>query len=261
MQISGQSAIVTGGGSGLGQATAEALGQAGAHVLVIDLDETKGRAVAQAISGRFAHADIADEASFKAAMATGRETFGPARILVNCAAVGGPPIRTAGKNGAYPLDVFRRIVEVNLIGAFNAARLAAAEMVKLDPLERGERGVIILVASINAMDAPVGTVAYTAAKAGVAGMTLAIARDLAPRGVRCCTIAPGNFDTPMLHLAPPEFLEQLLKLVPFPSDRFGDPADFAQLARHICENVMLNGTVIRLDAAVRHAQHRQGGIQ
>lgn len=256
MQISGQSAIVTGGASGLGKATAEALARAGARVLVIDLDDLNGQAVAQAIAGRYAHADVTDEASFKAAIALGQEAFGPARILVNCAAVGGPPIRTAGRHGPYPLDVFRRIVEINLVGAFNAARLAAAEMVHLDPLERGERGVVILVASVNAMDAPVGTVAYSAAKAGVAGMTLTIARDLAPRGVRCCTIAPGNFDTPMLHLAPAEFLDQLLKLVPFPNDRFGDPADFASLVNHICENVMLNGEVIRLDAAVRHAQHR-----
>lgn len=256
MKLAGQSAIVTGGGSGLGEATAKALAQAGARVLVIDLEEAKGKAVAKVIEGRFARADITDETSLKAAIAAGQEAFGPARILVNCAAVGGPPIRTAGKSGAYPLDVFRKIVEVNLVGAFNAVRLAAAEMIKLEPLERGERGVVVLVSSVNAQDAPVGTVAYTASKAGVEGMTLAIARDLAPRGVRCCTIAPGNFDTPMLHLAPQEFLDQLIKLVPFPNDRFGDPADFAQLARHICENLMLNGEVIRLDGAVRHAQHR-----
>lgn len=256
MQISGQSAIVTGGGSGLGEATARALAEAGAQVLVVDLDETKGRQVAQAISGRFARADITDEASLKAAIGIGHDAFGPARILVNCVGVGGPPIRTAGKNGAYPLDVFRKIIEVNLVGAFNAVRLAATEMIRLDPLERGERGIVILVSSVNAQDAPVGTVAYTASKAGIEGMTLAIARDLAPRGVRCCTIAPGNFDTPLLRLMPQEFLDQLIRLVPFPNDRFGDPADFANLARHICENVMLNGEVIRLDGAVRHAQHR-----
>src|SRR6185503_872373 len=256
MQISGQGAIVTGGGSGLGRATAETLAQAGARVLVVDLDEANGRAVAKAISGRFAHADITDQAALEAAIAVGREALGPARILVNCAAVGGPPLRTVGKDGPYPLDLFRRIVEVNLVGAFNAVRLAAAEMIALDPLPRGERGVVIMVSSINAIDAPVGTVAYTAAKAGVAGMTLAIARDLAPKGVRCCTIAPGDFDTPLLRLAPQPFLDELIKLVPFPNDRFGDPADFARLALHICENAMLNGEVIRLDAAVRHAQHR-----
>jgi NAD(P)-dependent dehydrogenase (short-subunit alcohol dehydrogenase family) len=256
VEIKGQSAIVTGGASGLGEATAEALARAGARVTIVDVDETRGAAVAQRLSGRFARADVTDEKALRAAIVAGREASGPARILVNCAAVGGPSLRTVGKQGAYPLEAFRKIVEVNLIGAFNAARLAAAEMVELEPLDRGERGVIVLVASINAMDAPVGTVAYTAAKAGVVGMTLTVARDLAPRGVRCCTIAPGNFDTPLLHGAPPEFLKKLLTLVPFPADRFGEPADFAKLALHICENVMLNGEVIRLDGAVRHAQHR-----
>ena len=256
MQISGHNAIVTGGGSGLGRATAEALAREGARVLVVDIDEANGSATANAVGGTFARADIADEASLQAAIAAGRSAMGRARILVNCAAVGGPPIRTVGKDGPYPLEVFRRIIEINLVGTFNAVRLAAAEMVRLDPLERGERGVVVMVSSVNASDAPVGTVAYTASKAAVEGMTLAIARDLAPRGVRCCTIAPGDFDTPMLRLAPPDFLQQLLKLVPFPNDRFGDPADFAELACHICRNVMLNGEVIRLDGAVRHAQHR-----
>lgn len=256
MNVSGHAAIVTGGGSGLGRATAEALTRAGARVLIVDADEQKGAAVARALNGTFAQADIADEASLTAAFAAGRAAHGPARVLVNCAAIGGPPIRTAGKNGAYPLDVFRRIVEVNLIGAFNAARLAAADMIGLEPLDQNERGVIVLVSSINATDAPVGTVAYTAAKAGVSGMTLTIARDLAPRGVRCCTIAPGNFETPMLRLAPKEFLDELLKQVPFPNQRFGDPDEFARLVLQICENLMLNGTVIRLDGAVRHAQIR-----
>jgi NAD(P)-dependent dehydrogenase (short-subunit alcohol dehydrogenase family) len=256
MQIKGQNAIVTGGGSGLGKAAAEALAQAGARVLVIDLDAERGEAVARAVGGRFAQADVSDDRSLQAAIAVGREAHGPARILINSAGIGGPPMRTVGKEGAYPLDLFRRVVEVNLVGAFNAVRLAAADMVQLDPLEREERGVVILVASINALDGPVGSVAYTAAKAGVTGMTLTIARDLAPRGVRCCTIAPGDFETPMLRLAPSGFLDQLLQLVPFPSDRFGDPADFARLACHICENVMLNGEVIRLDGAVRHSQHR-----
>ena len=252
MNIAGQGAIVTGGGSGLGKATAQALAKAGARVLVVDLDENNGAAVAREIGGQFARADVSDETSLQAAF----KQRADARILVNTAGIGGPPIRTAGKKGAYPLDVFRKIIEVNLVGAFNATRLAAAQMLALDPMARGERGVIVLVSSVNAQDAPVGTVAYTASKAGVEGMTLTIARDLAPRGVRCVTIAPGNFDTPMLHLAPKEFLDELIDLVPFPHDRFGDPADFARLALHVCENVMLNGEVIRLDAAVRHAQHR-----
>ncbi|HZP12369.1 MAG TPA: SDR family NAD(P)-dependent oxidoreductase [Nevskiaceae bacterium] len=251
MNVEGQGAIVTGGGSGLGKATAIALANAGARVLVVDREDS-GAAVAKEIGAQFARADVTDENALQAAFAKAPD----ARIVVNTAGMGGPPIRTAGRKGAYPLDVFRRIVEVNLVGAFNVARLAAAQMSSLEPLDRGERGVIVLVSSVNAQDAPVGTVAYTASKAGVEGMTLAIARDLAPRGVRCVTIAPGNFDTPMLHLAPKEFLDQLIELVPFPNDRFGDPADFARLALSICENVMLNGEVIRLDGAVRHAQHR-----
>jgi NAD(P)-dependent dehydrogenase (short-subunit alcohol dehydrogenase family) len=256
MNVQGQAAIVTGGGSGLGAATARALARAGARVLIVDLDDARGTAVAQEIGGVYARADITDTPALEAALEAGRRAHGPARVLVSCAAIGGPPIRTAGKNGPYPLDVFQRIVNVNLVGAFNVTRLAAADMIKLDPLEQQERGVIVLVSSINAYDAPVGTVAYTAAKAGVQGMTLTVARDLAPRGVRCVTIAPGNFDTPMLRLAPQPFLDELLKLVPFPNDRFGDPADFARLALQVCENVMLNGTVIRLDAAVRHSQAR-----
>ena len=251
MNVTGQSAIVTGGGSGLGKATAIALAKAGARLLIVDRDES-GAAVAKEIGAQFARADITDEAALQAAFVKA----GDVRIVVNTAGMGGPPIRTAGRNGPYPLDVFRKIVEVNLVGAFNVARLAAAQMSVLDPLDRGERGVIVLVSSVNAQDAPVGTVAYTASKAGVEGMTLAIARDLAQRGVRCVTIAPGNFDTPMLHLAPKDFLDELIDLVPFPHDRFGDPADFARLALHVCENVMLNGEVIRLDGAVRHAQHR-----
>jgi NAD(P)-dependent dehydrogenase (short-subunit alcohol dehydrogenase family) len=142
---------------------------------------------------------------------------------------------------------------VNLVGAFNVVRLVASEMVRMEPLERGERGVIINVASINALDGPVGTVAYTASKAGVTGMTITIARDLAPKGVRVCAIAPGSFETPMLMAAPDDFLDSLLASVPFPNDRFGDPADFAGLVLHICENIMLNGEVIRLDAAIRHS--------
>jgi NAD(P)-dependent dehydrogenase (short-subunit alcohol dehydrogenase family) len=256
MDIAGQTAIVTGGASGLGKASVEALANAGARVVVLDVDRAGGEAVAAAVGGFFATADIVDEVSVMRALALSRDAFGPARILVNCAAIGGPSIRTVGRNGSYPLDVFRRLIEVNLVGAFNITRLAAADMVGLQPLARGERGVVILTSSINAADGPVGSVGYTAAKAGVAGMTLTIARDLAPRGVRCCTIAPGNFDTPMLRAAPSEFLVALLGMVPFPSDRFGDPADFARLACHICENVMLNGEVIRLDGAVRHSQHR-----
>jgi len=254
MNIQGHAAIVTGGASGLGEATARELSSAGGRVAIFDLNAERGKQVAKEIGGIFAEVDITDEASVQAGIALADEVHGPARILVNCAAIGGPGIRTAGRKGPYPLEVFRKLVDVNLIGAFNVTRLAAYEMLDLEPLERQECGVIINVASVNALDGPVGSVGYTAAKAGVVGMTITIARDLAPKGVRVCTIAPGNFETPMLMSAPQEFLDYLLPSVPFPNDRFGDPADFARLARHICENVMLNGEVIRLDGAIRHSQ-------
>jgi NAD(P)-dependent dehydrogenase (short-subunit alcohol dehydrogenase family) len=253
MEIQGIAAIVTGGASGLGEATARELASAGARVAIFDIDEDSGRDVAEEIGGVFALVDITDEASANAGIEAAKAQLGPPRILVNCAGIGIPAFRTVGKDGPYPLEVFRRAVEVNLVGAFNAMRLVAAAMNELEPLERGERGVLINTSSINAFDAPAGTVAYTAAKAGVVGMTLVVARDLAVRGIRCCTIVPGNFETPMLMGVPEEGLQQLLKYVPFPNDRFGDPADFARLARHICENVMLNGETIRLDGAVRHS--------
>jgi NAD(P)-dependent dehydrogenase (short-subunit alcohol dehydrogenase family) len=254
MQIDAVAAIVTGGASGLGAATARELAGGGARVTIVDQDARGGAALAAEIGGRFAEADITNEDGVTAAIDGAVEAHGPLRILIHCAGIGGPPIRTAGRKGPYPLDVFRKLIEINLIGAFNVTRLAAHAMIGTEPLARGERGVIVNTASINALDGPVGTIAYTAAKAGVVGMTLTLARDLARKGVRACAIAPGNFDTPMLTAAPKEFLDALLLRVPFPNDRFGDPADFARLARHICENVMLNGEVIRLDGAVRHCQ-------
>jgi len=254
MKIKGHAAIVTGGASGLGEATAHELSSAGVRVAIFDLNAELGKQVAEEIGGVFAEVDITDEASVVAGIKLADAAHGPSRILVNCAAIGGPGIRTAGGKGPYPLEVFRKLVEVNLIGAFNVTRLAAFDMLNLEPLDRQERGVIINVASVNALDGPVGSVGYTAAKAGVTGMTITIARDLAPKGIRVCTIAPGNFETPMLMSAPKEFLDYLLPTVPFPNDRFGDPEDFARLARHICENVMLNGEVIRLDGAIRHSQ-------
>lgn len=256
MEIKGQSVVITGGASGLGAASAKRFSELGAAVAILDLDAEQGKHQAKQTGATFIKADICSEESLLAALEQVKVIQGSARILVNCAAIGGPPIRTAGKNGAYPLDVFKKLIDINLIGAFNVTRLVAAEMTSLEPLARGERGVIINVASINALDGPVGTVAYTAAKAGVTGMTITIARDLASRGVRCCAIAPGNFETPMLMSAPNEFLDYLLNEIPFPNDRFGDPDDFARLAVHISENIMLNGEVIRLDAAMRHSQSR-----
>jgi len=253
MKVSGHAAIVTGGASGLGLATAKRLVAEGAKVSIFDRNSALGHQVAEETGVLFVEADITSEESVLNAIGQAAAANGPARILVNCAAIGGPGIRTAGKRGPHPLDIFQELVQVNLVGAFNVTRLAAAEMVKLETLDRGERGVIINVSSINALDGPVGTVAYTAAKAGVVGMTITVARDLAPRGVRACTIAPGNFETPMLMNAPEEFLQALQASVPFPNDRFGDPADFASLALHVCENIMLNGEVIRIDGAIRHS--------
>ena len=253
MKVSGHAAIVTGGASGLGLATAKRLAAEGAKVSIFDNNSALGRQVAEELGVLFVEADITSEESVVNAIRQAAAAHGPARILVNCAAIGGPGIRTAGKRGPHPLDVFQELVQVNLVGAFNVTRLAASEMVKLEPLDRGERGVIINVSSINALDGPVGTVAYTATKAGVVGMTITVARDLAPKGVRACTIAPGNFETPMLMNAPEEFLQALQASVPFPNDRFGDPADFAGLALHVCENIMLNGEVIRIDGAIRHS--------
>jgi len=256
MEINEKAIIVTGGASGLGEGTARLLSSLGAKIAIFDLNAEKGKMVADDIGGIFVETDITDEQSVEQAMAKARDAHGPVRILVNCAAIGGPSIRTAGKSGPYPLNIFKKLIEINLVGAFNVCRLAAAEMASLDPLDRGERGVLINVASINALDGPVGGVAYTAAKAGVVGMTITIARDMAPRGVRCCTIAPGNFETPMLMAAPKEFLDVLLSAVPFPRDKFGQPEDFAKMVVSICENIMLNGEVIRLDGAIRHSQSK-----
>lgn len=256
MDLEKKGAIVTGGASGLGKATAERLANDGARVTVFDVNTEAGTDVAGEIGGVFVEVDITSEDSVAQGLAEATTAHGPPRILVNCAAIGGPAIRTAGKHGPHPLDIFKKLVDINLVGAFNVTRLVADAMVRLDPLDHGERGVIINVSSINALDGPVGTVAYTAAKAGVAGMTITIARDLAPKGVRAATIAPGNFETPMLMAAPTEFLEQLRASIPFPNDTFGAPENFAALAAHICENIMINGEVIRLDGAIRHSQAR-----
>lgn len=254
MNLAGAGAVITGGGSGLGAATARELTAAGARVWILDMDADAGAKIAAEVGGESVAVDVADEDGVAEAIDRAAADA-PLRVLVNCAGIGGPPRRTAGSKGAYPLDAFRRVVEVNLVGAFNCGRLAAQAMTELEPLDGGERGVIIHTSSVNAYDGPLGTVAYSAAKAGVVGLTLPMARDLAKFGIRVCTIAPGNFSTPLLLKSPPAFLEQLLQTIPFPRDDFGDPADFARLARHICENRMLNGETIRLDAAVRMSQH------
>jgi NAD(P)-dependent dehydrogenase (short-subunit alcohol dehydrogenase family) len=250
MKLHGQVSLVTGGASGLGAAAVVELRNAGCQVAILDTDEERGARVAGETGSSFFKTDITSEENVLATLSAVESCFGQAaRVLINCAGVFVPLARTVSKEGAYPLE--QRAVNINLVGAFNMTRLAAAQMSKLPPLGRGERGVIVNVASIGAIDSPPGAVAYTASKAGVVGMTLSIARDLAPRGIRCCCIAPGNFATPMFAGMPENVQKDILSEVPFPNEHFGNPANFAQLARHICENIMFNGETVRLDGALR----------
>ena len=251
MEIDGMAAYVTGGASGLGEGTARALGAAGAKVAILDLQAEKGEAVAAALGGVFVECDVASEAAMLKAMAIAKEAIGPPRILINCAGIG-PAAKTTSRGAAHSLDLFQKVIEVNLVGTFNATRLAATEMVTLEPLADGERGVIIATASVAAFDGQVGQVAYSASKGGIVAMTLPIARDLADKGVRVVTIAPGIFETPLLATLPDKVKESLAEAVPFPK-KLGQPDEFAALARHIVENVMLNGETIRLDGAIRLA--------
>lgn len=254
MQITGVVALVTGGASGLGQATAAELARRGATVVVADLPASAGERTAAELSRDgarvvFAPVDVTDEDTVAAAVdrAAG---LGPLRVTVNCAGVGTAG-RVLGKTGPLPLREFARVVEVNLVGTFNVLRLAAAAMAATDPVD-GERGVIVNTASIAAFDGQVGQAAYAASKGGVVGLTLPVARDLAPRLIRVMTIAPGIFDTPMLAGLPEEVRASLGAQVPHPA-RLGRPAEYAALACHIVENPMLNGEVIRLDGAIRMA--------
>jgi NAD(P)-dependent dehydrogenase (short-subunit alcohol dehydrogenase family) len=249
MRIDGSSAIVTGGASGLGLATATTLAEAGAKVVILDLPSSAGEQRAQEIGGRFAPADVTDEAAVQAAVDAATE-LGPLRIVVNCAGIGNPG-RVLGKQGVLPLEQFELVVRVNLIGTFNVIRLAVAAMVQHDEVD-GERGVIVNTASVAAFDGQIGQAAYSASKGGIVGMTLPIARDLASKMIRVCTIAPGLMDTPLLAGLPEPARESLAKQVPNPA-RLGDPAEYAALARHIVENCYLNGEVIRLDGAIRMA--------
>jgi NAD(P)-dependent dehydrogenase (short-subunit alcohol dehydrogenase family) len=249
MDIAGTVAVVTGGASGLGLATARALHGAGASVVLLDLPGSAGAEVAKGLGERavFSPGDVTSEPDVALALDAAGE-FGPLRIAVNCAGIG-PAARTVGRNGPFPLEVFARVVNVNLIGTFNVIRLAAQRMTRADPLD-GERGVIVNTASIAAFDGQIGQAAYSASKGGIVGMTLPIARDLAGQLIRVVTIAPGLFDTPMFDALPEEAKAALGAQVPHPS-RLGDPAEFAALARHIVRNPMLNGETIRLDGAIR----------
>jgi NAD(P)-dependent dehydrogenase (short-subunit alcohol dehydrogenase family) len=254
MEIQGITAFVTGGASGLGAATARLLAQRGARVALYDLPRSKGAELEKELGGaaRFFPGDVSDEAALAAALDAAISAFGPLRALVNCAGIGSAT-RTVGKDGApFPLDAFTRTIQVNLIGTFNAIRLAAARMAKNAPDAGGERGAIVNTASIAAFDGQIGQAAYSASKGGVVGMTLPIARDLARLGIRVCTIAPGLFKTPLLLGLPEPALAALGQSVPFPP-RLGEPPEYAALACHILENPMLNGEVIRLDGALRMA--------
>ena len=245
--------VVTGGGSGLGAATARMLVDAGAKVVLADVNRETGEAVARALgdNARFVVTDVTDEASAQAAVALAVATFGGLQGLVNCAGVA-PAEKVVGREAPHALASFARVVSINLIGTFNMIRLAAEAMAKGAPNSSGERGVIVNTASVAAYDGQIGQAAYSASKGGVVGMTLPIARDLSRDGIRVCTIAPGIFETPMLLGMPKEVQDALGKMVPFPS-RLGKAPEYAALARHIVENEMLNGETIRLDGAIRMA--------
>jgi NAD(P)-dependent dehydrogenase (short-subunit alcohol dehydrogenase family) len=249
MQVKGHAAIVTGGGSGLGAATARALGAAGAKVAVFDVNLEGGQKIAQEIGGLALKCDVADAASAEAAVASARAKHGPARVLVNCAGIG-PAARIVGKDGPMPLAEFTRVININLIGSFNLMRLAAADMQKLDPLADGERGVIISTASVAAYEGQIGQAAYAASKGGIVALTMPAAREFARSGVRVLAIAPGLFATPMLLGMPQQVQDSLAASVPYPT-RLGKPEEYAKLVMHILDNVMLNGEVIRLDGAIR----------
>ena len=249
MKLDGIVALVTGGASGLGEATARRLARGGARVLVVDRDDQKGKAVADSIGGAFAKADVTNEAEVKAAVEAAAK-LGPLRLTVGCAGVGWAA-RTLAKDGTpHPLDLFQTVVGINLVGMFNVVRLSAAQMAKNDPSEDGERGLCVQTASVAAFDGQVGQAAYAASKAGVVGLTLPLARDLSPIGIRVVTIAPGTFDTPMMAQLPEAAKRGLSDNVPFPR-RLGRPEEYAQLVQSIAENPYLNGETIRLDGALR----------
>jgi NAD(P)-dependent dehydrogenase (short-subunit alcohol dehydrogenase family) len=250
MDIANKVFIVTGGASGLGEGTARMLAANGARVVIADLQEEKGRAIAAELGGQYVRCDVSQEADAQAAVAAA-QAMGKLMGLVNCAGIA-PAVKTVGKEGAHPLSTFSKVIQVNLIGTFNMIRVAAEAMCKNEPEATGERGVLINTASVAAYDGQIGQAAYSASKGGVVGMTLPIARDLARNGIRVMTIAPGIFGTPMMFGMPQDVQDALAAAVPFPS-RLGTPQDYAKLVKQILENDMLNGETIRLDGAIRLA--------
>jgi NAD(P)-dependent dehydrogenase (short-subunit alcohol dehydrogenase family) len=242
-------ALVTGGGSGLGEATARELASVGAKIAILDLPSSAGQQVADSLEGIFVAADVASDKEVTDAVSSTVAKFGAVHIVINCAGIG-RAMRTITREGPHSLDLFRKVLDVNLIGTFNVIRVAAAQMAKNQPNDDGERGVIVNTASVAAFDGQIGQAAYSASKGGVVGMTLPIARDLASVGIRVCTIAPGTFETPMLAGLPDPARKALAAQIPFPQ-RLGQPREYAALARQIVENAMLNGETIRLDGALR----------
>ncbi len=252
-QIEGSSVLVTGGASGLGEATARRFHAGGAHVTIADVQEEKGQALVAELGSRatFVKTDVTDEAAVGAAVEAAAAA-GPLRVTVSCAGTGWPQQIFHHKKGPHPLEIFQKVIEINLFGTFNAQRLSAAAMTENEPNADGERGVLVNTASVAAFDGQIGQVAYSASKGAIVGTTLPIARDLARYGIRNVTIAPGLFDTPLLAALPEDAKASLGAQVPFPP-RLGDPAEFADLAAHIATNPLLNGETIRLDGAIRMA--------
>lgn len=253
MQITGKTFIVTGGASGLGRASAETILAAGGHVVVVDVNADAGKAAEQALgkNARFAHADVTSEEQVNGAIGLASSAFGGLHGVINAAGIG-PAAKVLGRNGPHALDLFEKTIRVNLVGTFNVIRLTAVALTQNAPEASGERGVIINTASIAAFDGQIGQPAYAASKGGIVGMTLPIAREFAGAGIRVVTIAPGIFDTPLLAGLPEPARVSLGQQVPFPS-RLGRPSEYGALVRHIIENEMLNGEVIRLDGALRMA--------
>jgi NAD(P)-dependent dehydrogenase (short-subunit alcohol dehydrogenase family) len=250
VELEGTTVYISGGASGLGAATAQRLADAGARVGIVDLAAERGEALADRLGGAFVRCDVASAESMEAAFAALTEHLGPPRVAVACAGIGAGR-KVVGRSGPHPLDAFERVVAVNLVGVFNLVRLAAWAMHDLDPVgPDGERGVIVTTASIAATDGVDGGVAYSASKGGVRGMTLPLARDLAPWGIRAVSISPGSFDTPMVADIPHEFTDQMAATTPFPK-RFGAPDEFAALCEHVIVNPFLNGADLRLDGGMR----------
>jgi 3-hydroxyacyl-CoA dehydrogenase/3-hydroxy-2-methylbutyryl-CoA dehydrogenase len=251
MKIEGKTAIITGGASGLGEAVSRRLALLGAKVVLLDLNEVRGNALANELGDNvaFIKTDICSTEEIKQAIDFAKDKFGQIDIVVNCAGISSG-IKTASKKGPHDLDYFKKVININLVGVFDVIRQAAYQMLQNDPNDEGGRGVMINTASVAAFDGQIGQVAYSASKAALVGMTLPVARDLSGDGIRMCTIAPGLFNTPMMQALPEQVRIDLAKTVPFPQ-KLGDPDEFAMLAQQIIENPMLNGETIRLDGAIR----------